>query len=247
MSKGRPKTKVLVKCFNCSIDIEKSPSVIKRNKTGRFFCSRKCQEIIGARPRVGEYKHCLICGNKFYAKLSKTKEGHGKYCSKGCADEGWKKPSQRICLACGVEFVTNEKSVRKYCSMECSPKAPVEYKTYTCLYCENKITDRIECKFCTKDCFYLYQTENSEGTIKDGYRSIRVDGKYVPEHRHVMSQHIGRELLPEETVHHINGVRDDNRLENLELWSSNHPKGQRTFDKYKWAKEIYFLYKDLYG
>jgi hypothetical protein len=82
-------------------------------------------------------------------------------------------------------------------------------------------------------------------TNKDGYRIIGVGGKVKLEHRYVMEQHIGRELLPEETVHHINGIRSDNRLENLELWSTSHPKGQRVEDKIAWAKEILKLYGDI--
>ena len=65
----------------------------------------------------------------------------------------------------------------------------------------------------------------------------------IPQHRLVMSEHLGRPLLDHEEVHHKNGVRTDNRLENLELWSSWHPKGQKVEDKLKWAKELIELYE----
>ena len=65
----------------------------------------------------------------------------------------------------------------------------------------------------------------------------------IMEHVKVMSEILGRPLLPKETVHHKNGRRDDNRPENLQLWSSRHPKGQRVEDLVQFAREIL----DLYG
>jgi hypothetical protein len=84
--------------------------------------------------------------------------------------------------------------------------------------------------------------KSGEGTIdSSGYKTItrkghpnQMDGRgRIREHILVMSDYLGRPLIKGENVHHKNGIRDDNRIENLELWSTSQPPGQRVEDKIK--------------
>jgi HNH endonuclease len=89
-----------------------------------------------------------------------------------------------------------------------------------------------------------------EGTIKHGYLVVPVpedlrhlsDAATTHQHRLIMAQAIGRALLPDEQVHHRNGDRLDNRLSNLELWSTSHPSGARIEDLIEFAYMILIRY-----
>lgn len=87
---------------------------------------------------------------------------------------------------------------------------------------------------------------NASGYLQ---RSVVIDRdtgrrKNILQHRVVMEQHLNRPLTEHETVHHLNGDRTDNRLDNLELWSKSQPYGQRVSDKIRHAKEILATYGD---
>ena len=80
---------------------------------------------------------------------------------------------------------------------------------------------------------YVKEKVGSHPNAKNGW---------ILQHVLVVSRALGRPLEPGENVHHVNGVRSDNRLENLELWTTSQPTGQRVSDKVEWALRLLETY-----
>jgi hypothetical protein len=121
----------------------------------------------------------------------------------------------------------------KYCSSRCRVLAATKRIKRVCLFCD-EIFEASRAfvkggggKYCSTRCFGLGQRT---GCLTCGYRKITTDDGVFLEHRYLMSKYLGRSLKENETVHHKNGVRDDNRIENLELREGNHGPHQRVED-----------------
>lgn len=140
-------------------------------------------------------------------------------------------PVVRKCTICLYEFAWSDRS--KKC-----PKCRYQIK-------RSKLKE-IPCCVCgvatftgtCLPCMNSSRRKDFSPDWKGPYRGYVVkceNGKRYFEHRRVMETYLGRSLLPGENVHHKNGIRNDNRLENLELWSTHQPIGQRVEDKTAWA------------
>jgi hypothetical protein len=192
-------------------------------------------------------KECVQCGQKFTCPPSQA--DRRSTCSKECYF-AWRKGKSFIqathnCARCGKEYTTRAGNSR-FCSTACRD-AQIEI---ACEECGKpfrlKASHEFRRRYCSKECKYAGRSKilNKGGTINQhGYRVLFVRGRRMMEHRNIMEQMLGRPLLEFETVHHKNGVRDDNRPENLELWVST-PQyakkggqrlGQRESDMIPWA------------
>jgi len=190
-------------CRECGAEGETFPS------QPRQFCSLSCSARSGwatktgpmpSKPRRGVEKPCEKCGVPTYRSKGSTR----RFCSVECHDQAQRIGQQRPCETCGR-------------GMYVTPS--IESKRFCCRACYE--TQRASSSS-------IGRTHNGRGVVRDhaGYLRIwepehpaSMQGR-VLEHRWVMEQAIGRFLVTDEHVHHVNGVKDDNRVENLQVMGS---------------------------
>ena len=164
---------------------------------------------------------CLQCGGAFTVDFPSRPT---RFCSRPCARAAERSaPVVKACAFCGGTFsVAFRMRAQRFCSYRCkadsqrgtrphnyarvSHHCPICRRTFLASPSQKRVT-------CSKACFDALQTR------PDGqrYRTMTVAGRRVYVHRWVMEQVLGRRLERREQVHHLNGNKHDNRLQNLQV------------------------------
>lgn len=159
---------------------------------------------------------CPICKKVYYFRQIRTQS-----CSKKCGYISQRKARFIKCIICPKKAWINPSRERKNKSKKF---------------------------FCGRQCAHKYLRGENHHSWKGGivnchgYRALKINGKYIPEHRVIMAKNIKRQLRKFEHVHHRNGIKTDNRIENLELWTKpirKDPYGQRVEDLINFICDYY--------
>ena len=149
-------------------------------------------------------KKCIICKKEF--KVYPDSIHKGNYCSRNCYYKGRWGEGRKItvkCLQCEKEFIKFKAQRKKFCSLSCQFKWRSENFRGV-----NHPTYKGRIKYGSRQQYWAIYTPLHPFADSKGY---------VFEHRLVMEKHIKRFLTSKENIHHINGIKTDNRIENLEL------------------------------
>lgn len=175
----------------------------EQDSSGQWWCYGKRQRM-----RATE-QTCERCGKRFPNRHPQ------RFCSRTCRTEASRgyRGGSRVCAWCATAFQPTRRTAR---AITCSRRCAYDLGN-------------------TKRGLKGERNPNWKGGVKPhaaGYVYEWAPGRgHLLQHRLVMERVLGRPLAPGENVHHKNGIRDDNRPENLELWAKHQPAGQRAVEQ----------------
>ncbi len=156
-------------------------------------------------PRPSVIRICEYCSTQFTANQSRVDLGRAKFCSHKCKGLNIFRTSQ-----------SRKQTSEDFWGPHNNPRfAQIAIKCLTCGVIFRTRGSKLGRKYCSAVCYH-----KQRGTKTGKYVKVYKFGKIVYEHRWVMQNHLKRLLRTEEEVHHVNGDRSDNRIENLVIVDS---------------------------
>lgn len=166
-------------------------------------------------------KKCIVCNKKIdKGKRSVSQYKKARYCSRKCFANDKRITETIVCEECGKTKTRKKRSDGKgrFCSNSCAGRYAIRIAT--------KARD--------------FNGENNPAykngkTINtQGY--VRLNTKQrINEHRYVMEQHLGRKLTPIEVVHHIDGDKTNNNINNLKLCKNQSEHSKIHYQESSWG------------
>ena len=226
--------KIKCNCYHCGKELNLLPSVYNRSKL--HFCNMQCRY---AMRKANKTKvNCLYCDKEMFVSPYYIERAYTHFCNSACR-KAWK--DSRVvdvpCSYCGKIVQRNLHALKRnkcnYCSFSCRGK----------WLAKNKRAEK-------HPNWKGGRCKGSGGYIKifkPDYCNSDSKG-YILEHRYILEQKLERSLKRKEVVHHLNGIRDDNRPENSYLTTIN-DHVTNTVQKIYMAriKALEYLVANIYG
>jgi hypothetical protein len=212
------------------------------NSLSPFWCITYRKVITNGGSTMKNFK-CQKCGIKNRKSLCEECAIDYRWCSKCQMCYGHDKfPPSKVGHLCRECKKTIESDRRKKLAGNCCDCGK-RLSRKTCIRCSHCSAIKSIEEYNTKNPAKGHINRQGYMVIYDKRPGDKVKSKIL-QHRLEMENYLGRKLKKKESVHHKNGIRTDNRIENLELWSANHPSGQRVEDLINFALSILDTYKN---